>query len=124
MQIDERLRLVAHGDLGVAVILPDGDDDKGEHHRVEDADHGKFETGDLVVEAQAVAAPAPAARRQHQAGAVELGDGDHENRQQPRVDLVQLPEHEAAVRNLRASAETEVVALAKSNGFAGCRRPW
>ena len=58
MQIDERLGLVAHRGLGVAVVFPYGDHDEGEQHRVEHADDGKFESGDLIVEGEAFGAQA------------------------------------------------------------------
>ena len=38
-EVDGRLRLVAHGRLGIAVILPNGDDDESQHDGVEDAHH-------------------------------------------------------------------------------------
>ena len=72
VQIDRRLGLVAHRVLGVAEIFPDGDHHEGEHDGVEHADHGKFETGDLVVQLQPVDAIHPA-RKQGQTDAVGRG---------------------------------------------------
>ena len=80
VQIDRRLGLVAHRLLGLAEIFPDGDHHEGEHDGVEHADHGKFETGDLVVQLQPVDAIHPA-RKQGQADAVDRGA---EGQDQPR----------------------------------------
>jgi len=35
--------------LGLVEILPDADHHKGQQHRIGDAYHGMFETGDLLV---------------------------------------------------------------------------
>ena len=80
VQIDRRLGLVAHRVLRVAEILPDGDHHEGEQDGVEHADHGKFETGDLVVQLQPVDAVHPP-RKQGQADAVGRGP---EGQDQPR----------------------------------------
>ena len=61
MQVDDGLRLVAYGLLGLAEILPDGDHHEGQQHRVEHAHHGEFEAGDLVVQLQPVHAVGRAA---------------------------------------------------------------
>ena len=50
MQVDDRLGLVADRFFGIAVVVPHGDDHEGQQDRVEHADHGEFEAGDLVVE--------------------------------------------------------------------------
>jgi hypothetical protein len=57
VKIGERFGLVAHRRFGVPVILPDSDHDDGKQHRVENTDHGEFETAHLVVKAEAVGAP-------------------------------------------------------------------
>jgi hypothetical protein len=49
LKIDECLCLIPHRRLGVAVAH--GDYNEGKEHRIQDSDDGKFESGDLVVEA-------------------------------------------------------------------------
>ena len=59
VKIGERFGLVEHRRFGVPVVLPDSDHDDVKQHRIEDTDHGEFETGHLVVKAEAVGAPPP-----------------------------------------------------------------
>jgi hypothetical protein len=49
MQIDGGLRLVADGCFRGVEVFPHRDHHEGKEYAVEHADHGKFESGDLVV---------------------------------------------------------------------------
>ena len=88
MEIDERLGLVAHGSLGVAVVFPYGDHHEGKQHGIEHADHGEFESGDFIVEGEAFSAHS-GPEQKHEADAVDLGDRDETKRHHPGRGLVQ-----------------------------------
>ena len=54
MEVDHGLGFVANRRLGVAILIPHGNDDESKQHAVEQTDHREFEPRHLIVELEAL----------------------------------------------------------------------